>query len=99
MKHFNHLFSALLLLVVFTTASCSGDFEKHPLSQAHAPAPTSLIQTLDSINNSLVPPSTLRRAPKGSGLTSKDKVTIEDAEKATTATASYSRNYWEKELK
>lgn len=76
MKHFNHLFSALLLMVVFTTASCSGDIEEHPLSQAHAPAPTSLIQTLDSINNSLVPPSTLRRAPKGGELTSKDKVTI-----------------------
>lgn len=98
MKHFNHLFSALLLMVVFTTASCSGDIEEHPLSQAHAPAPTSLIQTLDSINNSLVPPSTLR-SPKGSELTNKDKVTIEDAEKATTATASYSTNYWEKELK
>ena len=52
MKHFNHLFSALLLMVVLTTASCSGDFEEHPLSQAHALAPTSLIQTLDSINNS-----------------------------------------------
>lgn len=75
MKHFNHLFSALLLMVVLTTASCSGDFEEHPLSQAHALAPTSLIQTLDSINNSLVPQATLR-SPKGGELTNKDKTTI-----------------------
>lgn len=76
MKHFNHLFSALLLMVVLTTASCSGDFEEHPLSQAHAPTPTYLIQTLDSINN-------------------------RDAKKETNgfATALYSTNYWEKELK
>lgn len=76
MRHLHHLFSLLLLMVVFTTTSCTDDFSEHPANQGYLPHPVSLIQTLDSINRSLVPSSTVLRAPKESDLSKEDKVRI-----------------------
>lgn len=68
MKQANHLFMAFLLIAALGLASCSGKFDEHPEEIGYTPETTSLIQTLDSINNSLDPTSTTGEGTMGGDL-------------------------------